>query len=386
PDFFNRDDLAGVNITIPYKREAMNFCDSISETATAIGCVNTIVRGQDGLLRGYNTDLYGFEYLARRAGIEFSGRKVLILGKGGTSLTAATAAKDLGATEVVSASRSGALTYDDLSGHLDAEVIVNTTPVGMYPNNLESLISLEQFPLCRGVIDVIYNPHRTALILEAQRLGIRCSDGLPMLVAQAKAAEELFFDTSMTDERIEEIIGILRCRTENIVLIGMPGSGKTSIGAALAALSDRDLIDTDARIVEAAGCSIPEIFMNQGESSFRMLENEVIRAAGQESGKVIAVGGGAVLNPDNLDPLLQNGRIYHINRDVEHLATEGRPLSLDLDALRNMQKMRLPLYERFCCCMIENNTSIEDAAIRIWEEFRESTRDQRPEHQPSGAA
>ena len=271
--FLQREDIGGLNVTIPYKRDVMPYCDEIDEAALAIGSVNTIAR-RNGKLYAWNTDAVGFCWMAERSGISLKGRKVIILGSGGASLTAQAMSRRLGAREIVVISRSGENNYETLSRHADAEVIINTTPVGMYPNTGTSPVDLTQFPACRGVLDVIYNPRHTALLLQAEQLGIPCSDGLPMLVAQAKAAEEHFFETTISDSENERILADLRAQTANIVVIGMPGCGKTTVGQALAELTGREAIDIDARIVERAGCSIPEIFAQDGEAAFRALERE----------------------------------------------------------------------------------------------------------------
>ena len=262
--FLARPDIGGLNVTIPYKRDVMPLCDAIDPAAEAIGSVNTIVRGADGKLTGYNTDIDGFLYMARRAGISLAGRKVVILGSGGASLTARAAARREGAREIIVISRSGPDNYENLSRHADAEILVNTTPVGMYPGNGAAPVDLDAFPHLTGVLDVIYNPRRTALLLQGSARGIPCSDGLPMLVAQAKRAEELFTGRPIPDSENERILSQLRREMTSIVLIGMPGSGKTTVGEALARLTGREAIDLDARIEEAAGCSIPEIFAAGG--------------------------------------------------------------------------------------------------------------------------
>ena len=240
--FLAREDIGGLNVTIPYKRDVMAYCDVLDPMAEAIGSVNTLVRRADGKLYGYNTDAAGFCFMAQRAGIGFAGKKTLVLGSGGASRTAAACAKKLGAREVVVISRSGENNYTNLGRHADAERIVNTTPVGMYPNNGAAAVDLTAFPACAGVLDLIYNPRRTALLLQAEELGIPCSDGLPMLVAQAKAAEEHFFDRTIADSENERILAQLRREMTNLVLIGMPGSGKSAVGAALAALTGREEI------------------------------------------------------------------------------------------------------------------------------------------------
>ena len=370
--FLARSDIGGLNVTIPYKRDVMPFCDIIDETAKAIGSVNTLVRRPDGKLYAWNTDAAGFRWMAERAGIHRSGKKVVILGSGGASLTAQSVSRAMGAREVIVVSRSGEHNYQNLHLHADAEIVVNTTPVGMYPAVGESPVSLSAFPRCEGVLDVVYNPRRTALLLQAEKLGIPCSDGLPMLVAQAKAAEEHFFEKAISDSENERILAMLRQETCNIVLIGMPGCGKTTLGQALAELTGRESIDIDQRIVEQAGCSIPEIFAQGGEPTFRALEREMTAKIGMLSGKIILTGGGVVKDPRNYASLHQNGRIYHLIRNLDLLPTDGRPLSQGAD-LSAMWAEREPLYTAFRDVMIDNNGSIEETAAAIWRDFCENS-------------
>lgn len=375
--FLRREDLGGVNITIPYKRDVMPLCDEIDPGAQAIGSVNTIVRRSDGTLRGYNTDIDGFCYMARRAGISLTGEKVVILGSGGASLTAQAAARREGAREVVVISRSGENNYENLSRHADAGIVVNTTPVGMFPGNGAAPVDLTAFPQCRGVLDVVYNPRRTALLLQARELGIPCCDGLPMLVAQAKAAEERFFETAIPDGENERILRQLRREMGNIVLIGMPGCGKSTIGQLLAEKTGREAVDIDQRIAERAGCSIPEIFARGGEAEFRALEREETARAGALTGKILLTGGGAVKTPENYAALHQNGRVYHLLRDLETLPTDGRPLSQGAD-LAAMWRQREPLYRRFRDVTVDNNGAPEDTVDAIWRDFCENSDTERP--------
>lgn len=367
PAFLSREDIGGLNVTIPYKMDVMPLCDAVDENATAIGSVNTIVR-RDGKLLAFNTDADGFCFMARRAGVDFHGKKALVLGSGGASRTAVACARKLGAREVVVISRSGPDNYENLSRHADADIVVNTTPVGMYPGNGAAAVDLTAFPRCRGVLDLIYNPHRTALVLQAQALGIPCSDGLSMLVAQAKAAEEHFFSRTIADGENERILSALRHQMENIVLIGMPGCGKSTVGAALAALTGREAVDIDAEIVRRAGCTIPEIFARGGEAEFRRLEHQATAEAGKRTGCILLTGGGAVKTPENYGALRQNGRIYHLLRDVDALPTDGRPLSQGAD-LAAMWQARKPLYERFRDTVIDNNGPAEETAQAIWRDF-----------------
>lgn len=366
--FLRREDIGGLNVTIPYKRDVMPLCDGLHPTAKAIGSVNTIVRQSDGALVGYNTDIDGFLYMAHRAGISLNGKKVVILGTGGASLTAQAAARQARAREIAVISRSGPDDYDHLDRHADAEVLVNTTPVGMFPHTGAAPVDLTQFSRCQGVLDVIYNPRRTALVLQAESLGIPCSDGLPMLVAQAKRAEEHFFRRAIPDRENERILAQLRQETCNIVLIGMPGCGKTTVGQALAALSGREALDLDQQIVEKAGKSIPQIFAEQGEAAFRALEREVVAEAGKLTGKLLLTGGGVVTVPENYGPLRQNGRIYHLVRDLDALPTEGRPLSQSTD-LRALWETRAPLYARFRDVVIQNSGTVQETTQEIWRDF-----------------
>ena len=365
--FLAQENIGGLNVTIPYKLDVMPFCDEIDEAAKAIGSVNTLAR-RNGKLYAWNTDAAGFQWMARRAGISLAGRKVLVLGSGGASRTAVAVCRAAGAREVIVISRSGEHNYENLSRHADAEIIVNNTPVGMYPKTGESPVDLTGFPACQGVLDVVYNPRRTALLLQAEELGIPCSDGLPMLVAQAKAAEEHFFERSIPDSENERILARLRQETTNIVLIGMPGCGKTTVGQALARLTGREAVDIDQRIVEKAGCSIPEIFAAEGEAGFRALEREVTAEVGKGAGKIILTGGGVVKDPRNYASLHQNGRIYHLIRDLDLLPTDGRPLSQGAD-LAAMWAERKSMYQRFRDVMIENTGTVEETAAAIWRDF-----------------
>jgi shikimate dehydrogenase len=372
--FLRRADIGGLNVTIPYKRDVMPLCGEIDPAAADIGSVNTIVRGADGVLRGYNTDIDGFIYMARRAGITLAGKKVVVLGTGGASLTAQAAARRAGAREIAVISRSGPDNYGNLHRHADAEVLVNTTPVGMYPGNGAAAVDLTAFPACRGVLDVVYNPRRTALLLQAEALGIPCCDGLPMLVAQAKRAEEHFTGRAIADSENERILSQLRREMGNIVLIGMPGCGKSTVGRLLSDLTGREAVDIDQQIALRAGCSIPEIFARGGEAEFRALEREETARAGALTGKILLTGGGAVKTPENYGALRQNGRIYHLLRDLGTLPTDGRPLSQGAD-LQAMWRQREPLYRRFRDVTMDNNGPAEDTAAAIWRDFCEHSGD-----------
>lgn len=366
--FLSRGDLGGVNVTIPYKRKVMEFCDRLSPEARESGSVNTLVPSGSGALAGFNTDAYGLDYMARRAGVRLKGAKVLIFGSGGASLTAQYLARRSGAREVVVISRTGRENYENLSRHGDAGVLINATPVGMYPHNGAAVVDASLFSGLSGVLDLVYNPRRTALLMQAERLKLPCSDGLPMLVAQAKAAAELFFGTAIAGGEMERIIGKMRRELTNIVLIGMPGCGKSTVGLALSRLSGRELIDLDEVIVREAGRSIPEIFAASGEKAFRRFEGEAAAAAGKECGKIIVTGGGVVKEEQNYPSLRQNGRLYHLWRDPALLAREGRPLSEKGD-LEAMARERLPLYERFRDAVIDNTGTPDGVAAQIWRDF-----------------
>ena len=370
--FLKNNEIGGLNVTIPYKKAVIPCCASIDPYAAAIGSVNTLVSDEDGWLHGFNTDALGLSYIARRSGISFSGAKAVILGSGGTSLTAQAVARQEGAQEVIVVSRSGENNYTNITRHSDADILINTTPVGMYPHNGECPVSLGIFPSLSGVLDVIYNPQRTALLMQAEERGIPHSGGLPMLVAQAVRAEEKFFGKAIPDSEIERITALLRRDMTNIVLIGMPGSGKTTIGTLLAEISGRETIDIDEEIVRIAGCSIPELFQTIGEEGFRKMETEAVRDAGKQSGKIIMTGGGVVTRQENYAPLHQNGRIYQLERDLSRLPVDGRPIS-QKTPLEELVRKRMPMYQAFRDVLVSNNAAPSDAAEMIWRDFNESS-------------
>ena len=352
-DFVKNGDYTAMNVTIPYKKDVIPFLDALSPTAQKMGSVNTIVRRPDGTLFGHNTDYFGFTSLVKRSGIPVSGKKVLVLGSGGTSNTAVKALTDLGA-QVVIISRSGENNYENLHLHADASVIVNTTPVGMYPKTGVAPVDLKRFPQLEGVLDVIYNPARTQLLLDAEAMGLPHENGLWMLVAQAKEAAEYFTGTKLSDNLIETVHRKLSVQMQNIVLIGMPGCGKSTVGALLAQKLGRTMIDADAEIEALAGKSILEIFAEDGEAVFRNWETQVLGALGQQSGLVIATGGGCVTQTRNYPLLHQNGSIVWLQRDIQVLPTDGRPLSQTND-LGVMYTKRKPLYEAFADFSADNN-------------------------------
>ncbi len=365
-DFLKSGEFDGLNVTIPYKKSVMPYCAELSPTAAQIGSVNTIVRRSDGSLYGDNTDAFGFENLIVHNGIEVKGKKALVLGTGGASVTAQAVLKNLGASEVVVISRRGEDNYENIAKHADAEIIANTTPVGMYPNNGKAAVDLTQFPKLSGVLDVVYNPARTALLLQAERLGIPCAGGLYMLVSQAKRSCELFTGKSIPDSEIDRIERVLSHQMQNIVIIGMPGSGKTAVSTMLAERLGRKIFDTDTIVSEKAGMTIPEIFAAQGEAGFRKLETEATAEVGKLSGNIISTGGGVVTVADNYELLHQNGVIVWIERDTNKLARDGRPISLSSD-LNELYAARLPLYERFADIKADNNGDINDTVNAIME-------------------
>lgn len=365
--FFSDTSLKGFNVTIPYKIEAFNRCHERSETAEKVGSVNTVIRRPDGTLFGDNTDYFGFLYMAKKCGCDFSGKKVLILGSGGASLTVQHVARDEDAKEIIVVSRSGENNYDNISRHYDADIIVNTTPVGMYPNNGERLIDLSKFTKCRKALDLIYNPARTVFLLDAQKLGIDCINGLYMLVAQALRAAEIFTGESIPLSRIDEVYNAIISGQKNIVLVGMPGCGKSTAAALLAEKTGRECIDTDAMIVEFSGESIPDIFAKHGETEFRNRETEAVRTAGKGAGKIIATGGGAILREENRTALRENSTVIFLKAPVEGLATDGRPLSKSPEVLQKMFAERYPLYLETADYTVEVDRDPETTVRRIME-------------------
>ncbi len=369
-DLFRRRAFKGLNVTIPYKQTVIPLCDEVDAGAAAIGAVNTVVN-RDGKLTGYNTDIDGLVYLAKRTGVDMAGKKAVILGSGGTSRTARAAARALGASEVTVISRHGEDNYENLSRHGDAQVLINTTPVGMFPHAGISPVSLDAFPKLEGVLDVVYNPLRTALVMEAEKRGIPCSCGLPMLVAQAKRAAELFTGAAIPDHRLESVIAALTAQVQNVVLIGMPGCGKSAVGRTLARRLGKPFVDLDHLAADRAGKSIPEIFAQEGEDAFRSLESELVREAGAQTGCVLSTGGGVVTREENYPPLYQNGVIVHIRRDIRLLPTAGRPVSQSTD-LHALWRRREPLYHAFADLTVDNDSTIEGAAAEIEKELNKA--------------
>jgi shikimate dehydrogenase len=366
--FMKKHDFKGINVTIPYKKDVIPYLDVISPEAEKIGAVNTI-KVVDGKLYGDNTDYFGFKYMVEKSGVVIHNKKTLVLGSGGASLTVQAVLRDMGASEIVVLSRNGDDNYVNMYiKHTDAEIIVNTTPVGMYPDNLNTLVDLDRFNNLSGVLDVVYNPLKTRLILDAEQRNIPCSAGLSMLVAQAKKAHEIFFDTMVENDVCEQIEYSLTLQMCNIVLIGMAGCGKSTIGKRLSELSRKDLVDTDEMIVNTENKPIPEIFAEKGEDYFRWCENVAVNIAGREKSQIIATGGGVITRPENYNSLKQNGIIVFINRDADLLTSDGRPLSQKY-GIKELYKKRMPLYRQFADIEVDGNGTIEEVAKRIVKEI-----------------
>ena len=366
-DFVRHGDWAGLNVTIPYKQDVMAFCDEISPEAARIGAVNTLVR-RNGKIIGYNTDYTGFRMTVEQSGAPAAGAKCIVLGSGGASKAVIAVLEDLGASEVVVVSRDGktGCDYQQMKQlHQDAVIMVNTTPVGMYPNSGVSAAYPGAFWKLEYVFDVVYNPLRTNFLCQARKSGMEGFNGLKMLVGQAKASAEYFLNCTIPDEAVDVIERRLAAEKENIVLIGMPGCGKSTIGQALAEKLGRRFVDIDRLIVEREGRSIPGIFEEGGEELFRRIEIEAVAALNHETGIVIACGGGVVTREENYYSLAENGRLVFINRDIEVLPTDGRPLSQSTPLAR-MYAQRLPLYRSWCDLEVENkDRTIEEIAEEI---------------------
>ena len=371
--FIEARNFRGLNVTIPYKQAVMKHCAELSPEAMEVGSVNTLIVRPDGSLFGHNTDIDGFIYMLRRGEIDPAGAKAVILGSGGTSLTARAALTRLGAREIVTVSRKGPVDYAALyAEHADAEILVNATPVGMYPKNGASPVELDRLPKVRSVADVIYNPEKTALILAAQAKGIPAVSGLSMLVAQAREAAELFAGHAIPAGRVEDIVSEIGAQTLNLILVGMPGCGKSTLGQAVAAALQREFVDCDAEIVRRAGKSIPEIFAQDGEGAFRALESGVLADVCRGHGLVISTGGGAVLRAENRDAMRQNGRVCLIRRALALLPRDGRPLSASEDAVARLWEARRAAYETAADFPVENDGTVEEAAEKIREGFYEA--------------
>lgn len=372
-EFMTERDFLAINVTIPYKEAVIPYLHFIDEGARSIGAVNTIVN-KDGKLYGYNTDFYGMQSLLRHVKIDLSGKKVAILGTGGTSKTAGAVAKALSASEIITVSRNkreGIIDYDELyKNHTDTDVIINTTPLGMYPDIYSKAVELSRFYNLSGVIDAVYNPLRTPLIIEALKRGIPAEGGLYMLVAQAVRASEIFLDTRYEDSKLEWIYRKIKREKENIVLIGMPASGKSTVGKLIAERYGCPFIDTDAAVEEKAGLSITEIFEKMGEDKFRALECETVREVSKETGVVIATGGGVPLRKANIDALCENGKIYFIDRPLEELLpTDDRPLASTREAITKRYNERYDIYRASANVQIDAGFDAGTVANVILEDF-----------------
>ncbi|MBR3756549.1 MAG: shikimate kinase [Firmicutes bacterium] len=352
------DTYGGFNVTMPYKKTVIQYLDEMSEIAQRIGSVNTIVRTEDGRLVGGNTDYFGFNYLLRANGIEIKGRKCMVLGSGGASLTVRTVLQDLEAGEIVVVSRNGENNYENIQKHFDSEVIINTTPVGMYPNNGRAPVNVEDFYQCQGVVDLIYNPNKTKLVLDAMAKSIPACGGLEMLVAQAKDASEMFQGIEIEEEEIDAAYDEVRSEMLNTVLIGMPGAGKSLIGGEIAARMGKKFVDIDDMVEEHEGMTIPEIFAQKGEAYFRKVETQMLEKACIQSGLVIGTGGGIVKKKINYNIIKQNGVVIWVKRDLDKLETAGRPLSMTVP-VEQLWEERKDAYAYWSDFFINNNENRE---------------------------
>lgn len=371
--FMKAKDFKAINVTIPYKQDVIPYLDFIDERAKSIGAVNTIVN-KGGKLYGFNTDFSGLTALIKKAGVEIKNKKVLILGSGGTSKTAKAVAQSLGAKEVYRLSRNDSedtITYDEaLKNHTDAEVIINTTPCGMYPNLNGVAIDIDKFPSLSGVIDAVYNPLRSELVLKAREKGIKAMGGLYMLISQAAFAAEEFVGEKVAEKKVDRIYNEMVKEKENIVLIGMPSSGKTTVGRILADKLKKEFVDTDEEIAILFGKDIPQIFKEVGESGFRALESKAIETISSRQNLVLATGGGAILRKENVDNLKKNGRVYFIDRPLESLTvTSDRPLSSNKIDLQKRYNERYEIYKSSCDFAVCGDKTPEDFANMILEEF-----------------
>lgn len=369
-EFMEKKDFKGINVTIPYKKDVIPYLDEMDESAKAIGAVNTIIN-VDSKLKGYNTDFGGFLYMVKAHNVHMEGKKVLIIGNGGACAAVKAVCKHENAKDIVIVSRSanrGAIGYDEMyTSHLDADIVVNTSPVGMFPNIVNAPIDVSWFHKLECVLDVVYNPILTRLCFEAQEADIKRVIGLEMLIAQAKYTFEIFENMSFDDSIIDEIKKEMLKDRCNIVLIGMPSAGKTTIGKMLEEKLGKEFFDLDDMIIAKAGKSIPEIFQESGEAGFRAIETEVAIEASKMNNKIIATGGGVVKHKVNMDFLRLNGITIFIDRDIDKLISSdpNRPLSSSKQALQQMYKERYPLYQKYAAYIAVNNANIEETVDDI---------------------
>lgn len=361
-DFLARGEFDALNVTIPYKKAVLPYCATLSDTARALGSVNVLLRRADGSLHGDNADAFGFAYQLRAGGMEARSRRALVLGSGGASATVCAVLRKAGA-EVTVISRSGTDNYENLSRHADAQLIVNATPVGMYPDNGASAVDLTRFPRLEGVLDLVYNPARTALLMQAEALGIPHIGGLSMLVAQAKRSAELFTGAALADDVIARAERRIAAQMRSIVLIGMPGCGKSTVAALLGSALGRPVYDSDDVLESRTGMRCAEVIGTRGEACFRTMESAVLAELGRHSGAVIATGGGSVLREENYAALHQNAVILWLRRDLSKLPREGRPLSAG--DLASLFEVRRPRYERFADRSIDNNGTLAETVEQI---------------------
>lgn len=368
--FMQKREFAAINVTIPYKQDVIPYLYYIDEAAERIGAVNTIVN-KNGRLYGYNTDFFGLKMLLEKNGFDLFSKKVLILGSGGTSKTAAAVCEAMGASQIVKVGRKSEVNYENVKTlHADAEYIINTTPLGMFPNCNSSAVDLNGFEKLEGVADVVYNPLETKIVRLAKKSGLKGCCGLYMLVAQAVKASEIFLDKTYDDSVYEKAYNYVLSLKQNIVLVGMPGSGKSTIGKALAKKLSRPFIDTDELVVKNENAQISEIFARFGEDYFRKAETHAIEEAGANTGAVIATGGGAVLREENVDLLRSNGKLFFLNRPLQDiLPTDDRPLARDRQALKNRFEERYPIYKSVCDKEIFVDGIVENSVLKIEKEF-----------------
>lgn len=373
-EFFRKKEFDAVNVTIPYKELVMQYCDVIDEKASAIHAVNTIVN-RDGKLYATNTDFAGLKQMMQHNGVEICGKVCCILGTGGTSKTAEAVLRDMGAEKIYIAGRNKTapvISYENLEQYQEIQVFVNATSVGMYPQNEQCLVDLRRFPNAEAVVDVIYNPLKTKICQQAEELGLLSVNGLEMLVAQAKYAVEFFLDTEIADSEIHQIVAEMEKDMMNLVLIGMPGCGKSTIGKKAAKEIGKRFVDLDEEIEKEAQMTIPEIFEKHGEKRFREIEHAVCVRFAKEHGQVISCGGGIVKDRRNMEMLRQNGVVFHIRRNLNALAVGGdRPLSTSRERLKQMERERMPLYQKYSDIEIENNTVFKQAVQKVKEGYDE---------------